>query len=238
MKIFAIGDLHLDAGQNKPMDVFGEKWQMHRERIFSSWRERVSDGDCVLIPGDFCWAMQFNDALKELDAVAELPGKKVLIRGNHDYWWGSLTKIRERVSKSISIIQNDAVDIGAAIVCGSRGWTLPASADFTQKDQKIFDRELLRLEMSLNAAMRLKSASANAEKPLIVMLHFPPIAEKGEGTGFTDIIERYPVKNVVYGHLHAQSCALAFEGELNGINYMLCSADHIGFAPKLIAEYN
>ena len=237
MKVFAIGDLHLSGGQNKPMDIFGERWADHAERIFSSWRERVSEEDCVLLPGDFCWAMQLDDALESIAEIAELPGKKVLTRGNHDYWWASPTKMRDRFPEGVKIIQNDALDMGAFIVCGTRGWSLPGSADFTEKDEKIYLRELMRLEMSLNAAMRLREREGAGDKPVIVMLHFPPLIENGSDTGFTEAIERFPVQMVVYGHLHAQSCKLGFEGEKNGICYHLCSADHIGFAPRLIAEY-
>ena len=131
--------------------------------------------------------------------------------------------------------------MGRFIVCGTRGWNTPNSADFTEKDGKIYQRELMRLEMSLNAAMRLKATAGEREsakeKPLIVMLHYPPLLENGMSTGFTEVLERYPISQVVYGHLHAQSCRLGFEGERNGITYHLCSADHLDFAPKLIEEY-
>lgn len=237
MKVFAIGDLHLSGGQDKPMDVFGERWANHAERIFSSWRELVSQEDCVLLPGDFCWAMQLDDAMLSVNEVAALPGTKILTRGNHDYWWSSPTKMRDRFPSCVKLIQNDALDMGRFIVCGTRGWNLPGSADFTEKDAKIYQRELMRLEMSLNAAMRLKAQEDRADKPITVMLHYPPLLENGADTGFTEVLERFPVKNAVYGHLHAQSCRLAFEGERNGINYRLCSADHIDFAPKLIEEY-
>ena len=237
MKVFALGDLHLSGKQNKPMDIFGEKWSNHAERIFEAWQSAVSPQDCVLMPGDFCWAMQLADALDDLFAVSELPGTKLLIRGNHDYWWASPTKMRDLLPPSMKIIQNDAVDMGRFVVCGSRGWLLPGSAEFGEKDKKIYERELMRLEMSLNAALRLARPAEGEEKPVIVMLHYPPLTEKGEATGFTELIARYPVRDVVYGHLHAQSCRLAFEGEHNGVNYTLCSADHIRFCPKLIAEF-
>ena len=238
MKVFAIGDLHLSGGQDKPMDVFGECWANHAERIFASWRKHVSNEDCVLLPGDFCWAMQLDDAMLAVNEVAALPGTKVLTRGNHDYWWASPTKMRERFPEGVKLIQNDALDMGGFIICGTRGWNIPNSSDFTEKDFKIYQRELGRLEMSLDAAMRLKtSASERAEeKSVIVMLHYPPLLENGVSTGFTEMLERYPISQVVYGHLHAQSCRLGFEGKKNGINYHLCSSDHLGFAPKLIAE--
>ncbi|MBR5948854.1 MAG: metallophosphoesterase [Clostridia bacterium] len=237
MKLFAIGDLHLSGGQNKPMDIFGERWADHAERIFSFWRETVSDEDCVLLPGDFCWAMQLGDAMLPINELAELPGIKVLSRGNHDYWWASPTKMREVFPKGVKIIQNDALDMGKFIVCGTRGWTLPGSSDYTQKDEKIFRRELLRLEMSLNSALRFKEREWVEDKPIVVMLHFPPLLINGEDTGFTEVLEHFPVSRVVYGHLHAQSCKLGFEGARNGIVYDLCSADHIDFSPKLIEEY-
>ena len=236
MKVFSIGDLHLSGGMDKPMDVFGESWRDHAARIFDAWRERVGRDDCVLMPGDFCWAMQLRDALPELQGIAELPGKKALVRGNHDYWWSSPTRMRELVDKSITFIQNDAADMGEFIVCGTRGWSLPGAADFGANDEKIYARELIRLEMSLAAARRLSEAPDCGGKPVIAMLHFPPLLENGAASGFTDIIEAWPVHEVVYGHLHGASCRLAFEGVKNGVRYTLCSADHIGFAPKLIAE--
>lgn len=235
MRLFAIGDLHLSGGQDKPMDIFGERWVDHAERIFSSWRASVLEDDCVLLPGDFCWAMQLDDALGSIAEVAALQGKKVLTRGNHDYWWASPTKMRERFPESVKLIQNDALDLGSVIVCGTRGWNMPGAADYTEKDGKIYLRELMRLEMSLNAAMRLREREG--DKPIVVMLHFPPLLENGSDTGFTELLERFPVESVVYGHLHAQSCRLGFEGKKNGINYFLCSADHIDFAPRLIAKY-
>ncbi len=237
MRVFAIGDLHLSGGMDKPMDMFGENWVNHAERIFDAWRARVFHEDCVLLPGDFCWAMRFEDALETVEEVAQLPGTKVLSRGNHDYWWASPTKMRDRFPQSVKLIQNDALDMGGFIVCGTRGWNIPGSTDFTQNDEKIYNRELLRLEMSLNAAMRLKAQNGAENKPLIVMLHYPPLFINGEDTGFTQVLERFPVSHVVYGHLHAQSCKLGFNGEKNGIRYHLCSSDGIGFAPKLIDDF-
>ena len=237
MKVFAIGDLHLDGNQNKPMDVFGGLWQDHAARIFDSWQSAVTDADCVLLPGDFCWAMQLGDALGDIAAVAELPGTKLLIRGNHDYWWASPTKIRALLPPSVKIIQNDAVDIGPCVVCGTRGWLLPGSSDFTASDRKIYDRELIRLEMSLLTASRFAVRENGENKPIVAMLHFPPLPENGEDTEISALLEKYRVSEAVYGHLHAQSCRNAFEGEKNGVVYTLVSADHLGFRPKLIAEF-
>ena len=236
MKIFALSDLHLDGKQNKPMDVFAERWANHRERIFTRWSEIVSDGDCVLLPGDFCWAMKFDDAFDDLTAVSNLPGLKLLVRGNHDYWWASPTKMRDVLPKNMVIIQNDAFDIGPAVVCGTRGWLLPGSTEFHEQDRKIFDRELIRLEMSLKDAARRASLDGE-RKPIICMMHYPPLMKSGEDTGFTGLIEAYGACAAVYGHLHGPSCSGGFEGEKNGVEYHLCSSDYLGFEPKLIREF-
>ncbi|MCH5279751.1 MAG: metallophosphoesterase [Christensenellaceae bacterium] len=227
MKIFAIADLHLDGHTNKPMDVFGNNWERHRERIFDAWQSVVGVDDCVLIPGDICWAMHIEDAMDDIDSIAALNGTKILLRGNHDYWWTSPTRMRSMFPDSIKIIQNDAVDLGGFSVAGTRGWLMPGMPNYGQNDEKIYKRELIRLELSLKSA---KSA------PIIVVMHFPPILEDGEPTGFTNIIDNYQVLKVLYGHLHAQSCRNAFNGELNGKGYELCSADYLGFAPKLVVE--
>ena len=167
MKLFAIGDLHLNGKADKPMDVFGSNWDRHREKIFDAWQSLVSPSDCVLVPGDICWAMYLEDAVDDLNSIAELNGTKILIRGNHDYWWASPTRIRAVLPAGMYIVQNDSVDMGAFSVCGSRGWMLPSAANFGKADEKIFNRELIRLEMSLKAARRA---------PVITMLHYPPVA--------------------------------------------------------------
>lgn len=151
MKLFAIGDLHLNGKADKPMDVFGSNWDRHREKIFDAWQSLVSPSDCVLVPGDICWAMYLEDAVDDLNSIAELNGTKILIRGNHDYWWASPTRIRAVLPAGMYIVQNDSVDMGAFSVCGSRGWMLPSAANFGKADEKIFNRELIRLEMSLKA---------------------------------------------------------------------------------------
>lgn len=222
MKVFAIADLHLDGGAGKPMDVFGSHWANHRERIFDSWRQNVSPEDCVLIPGDICWAMYFKDALPELMAISQLNGTKVLIRGNHDYWWSSLTQMRETLPKDIVLVQNDSAFMGGFTVCGSRGWLLPTDSEFKQTDKKIYERELIRLELSLKSVR-------NKEFPIVCMMHYPPLSASGEDTGFTALMERYGVSKCVYGHLHGSACACAFNGVRNDIEYRLCSADSLGF---------
>ena len=222
MRIFAIADLHLDGGAGKPMDVFGAHWANHRERIFSSWQSLVSPEDCVLIPGDICWAMYFEDALNDLNDIASLNGTKILIRGNHDYWWSSLAKMRDALPCDIKLVQNDSVDMGEFVVCGSRGWLLPTDSEFKQADRKIYERELIRLELSLRSIKR-------KDLPVICMLHFPPVASSGCDSGFSELLERYGVRLCLYGHLHGSSCSSAFNGVKNGIEYRLCSADSLDF---------
>ena len=229
MKLFAIGDLHLSHSTNKPMSVFGPNWDNHAERIKEAWMESVSDEDAVLIPGDISWAMQLDEARPDIDYIAVLPGKKIIMRGNHDYWWNSLSKVRDMLPKGIYALQNDSLEIGNAVITGSRGWVCPGSSGFVpEADQKIYDREVIRLGLSLS--------SARAGSRIISMLHYPPFNEKRMPSGFTDMFEKYGVERVIYGHLHGKSCRGAFEGERNGIEYTLCSADHLGFAPKLITE--
>ncbi len=228
MKVFAIADLHLDGGADKPMDVFGYRWENHRERMFDSWQSVVGVNDCVLVPGDICWAMRFSNALTELNAIAALNGTKLLIRGNHDYWWASPTRMRSALPSDMRLIQNDSVDMGAFSVAGSRGWILPSDSNFKADDRKIYERELLRLGLSFASVKH---------GPVICMTHFPPLAGDGADTDMTALMEKQGVILCVYGHVHGDGCSSAFDGEKNGIRYRLCSADNLGFAPVEVAEF-
>ncbi|HMM30367.1 MAG TPA: metallophosphoesterase [Clostridia bacterium] len=229
MKIFAIGDLHLPGNSEKPMDVFGEKWGKHFERVCDSWQVTVKDSDVVLIPGDISWALKLEDSADDLAAIARLNGKKVLLRGNHDYWWNSLAKVRGLLDQSMFAVQNDCIVINGMAFAGSRGWTIPESVGFSPaEDEKIYERELARLELSLS--------SVPAGAPIVGMLHYPPFNERRVPSAFCALFERFRVREVVYGHLHGKACKNAFEGMHNGVNYTLCSADHIGFSPKFILE--
>ena len=229
MKIFAIGDLHLSLDSDKPMDVFGPKWDHHAERIAEWWKEAVSAEDLVLVPGDISWAMHLKNAAADLKYLGDLPGRKVILRGNHDYWWDSLSKVRNALPSSICALQNDALEIGGVAIAGSRGWTCPGSLNFNpEQDLRIYDRELIRLELSLKKAA--------GKGTLICMLHYPPFNESRAPSGFTELLERYGASIAVYGHLHGKSCKSAFEGAKNGVQYVLCSADYLEFRPKLIME--
>ncbi len=232
MRIFAISDLHLPGGQAKPMEIFGLHWVNHWEKIKENWRHAITSHDIVLIPGDISWAMTLEKAMVDLDDIGSLPGKKILIKGNHDYWWSSVSRLRERVHESIYVIQNDSLKIGESsdlAFCGTRGWTTPGIKDFTAHDQKIFDRELNRLKLSLDAAQGAKN--------IIVLLHFPPFDDKGqEESQVSQLIRQYPVQHVVFGHLHGDSLKGVTEGQINGLTYHLVSCDYLDFNPKLIID--
>ena len=222
MAIYAIGDLHLPGGDDKPMNVFGDHWSGHFERICRDWLSRVRDDDVVLIPGDISWAMQLDDALPDLESIGRLPGTKVLLRGNHDYWWSGISRLRDVLPKGMFAIQNDAIRLGSTAVCGTRGWTLPGGSA-TPEDEKIYRRELQRMEMSLQRAKALGG------RRLIVMCHYPPLGEGGAQTPLSRMLEAYAPDDVVYGHLHGASLHGAVTGEIRGIRYHCVSCDGLGF---------
>ena len=236
MRIFAIGDLHLPGGDKKPMDVFGAHWENHFERISEDWRARVGDQDVVLIPGDISWAMQLDRALEDLRRIGTLPGRKLILRGNHDYWWSSLTQLRSNLPENMHAVQNDAYDAGDVVFCGTRGWTLPqpdsaetADGPAGTQDEKIYRREVMRLEMSLQAARRLAG-----ERPVFAMMHYPPLLPEyaRSGTEFTRLLTQYGVCRCVYGHLHGPSVQRGFSGLYNGVQYDLVSCDALRFVLK------
>lgn len=221
MAIWAISDLHLPA-REKPMDIFGPHWANHFDRISADWQEKVCADDVVLLPGDLTWAMRLEDALEDIMRVAALPGKKLFLRGNHDYWWSSITRVRTALPEGCYALQNDAVMLEGFLFAGSRGWIIPNEADTESDDARIYRRERQRLEMSLNSAARI-----DGERPPIVMMHYPPRGEMS--TGFSDILTRFGVKQVVYGHLHGAGIATAVRGEIDGIDYRLVSCDALNF---------
>lgn len=227
MSIFAIGDLHLSKSGQKPMDIFGSAWKNHDRRICESWLSSVTDEDIVLVPGDLSWAMQLEEAYNDLYDIMSLPGKKVFIRGNHDYWWNGIGKVRSRFSEfsNAFFLQNDSVAIDGIGFAGTRGWTCPESSEYKKtKDEAIYKRELYRLEMSLNCLPK--------DLPKVVLIHFPPFVENDNEV--TELFKKYGVNNVVYGHLHGTSTINSFSGTRDNVQYDLCSADGIGFVPKMI----
>ena len=231
MKIWAIGDLHLSGDPpTKPMDKFGEHWHHHREQVFANWRTAVAEDDLVLVCGDFSWAISLPEALPDLQAVAALPGRKVLLRGNHDYWWSSLKKMQQALGDAYFFLQNNCYPLGAAgAVCGTRGWLLPDVEGFSDADKPILEREVLRLELSL------KAATQAGRRPEIVLLHYPPFYRPEETSPFRELLEKYQVPLCAFGHIHgAEAWQNVFQGELNGTTYRLVSCDSHQFKPVLL----
>lgn len=228
MGLFAIGDLHFSFAVKKPMDIFGSHWENHSEKIIRNWKDTVEEKDTVLIPGDISWGMRLADAQADLDVIDALPGRKILLPGNHDYWWKSSSALAAKYP-GMTFLKNESTAAEGIFICGTRGWTCPNAVSFTPEDEKIYKREQIRLRLSLDHAMR-----QGAEK-ILVMFHFPPVNEKHEASAFTEILKEYPVCKVVYGHLHGtESHHLALEGMMDGICYELVSSDYLDFSPKRI----
>ena len=229
MRIFAIGDLHL-SGQppQKPMTIFGDHWENHWERIQQDWLARVRPEDLVLLAGDLSWGLRLADALPDLLAVAALPGQKIAVRGNHDYWWQSLSKMKTALSGRLHFLQNNFFPAGDLAICGSRGWLLPDDPQFQAADEAIYQRELLRTEASLQAA-----AQAGFRSKLL-MLHYPPLYNTTTDSAFAALFLRYEVKHCLYGHLHSAGINTGFVGEKDGTHYHLVSADALEFRLKEI----
>ena len=157
MKVFAISDLHLSLNNPKPMNVFGPVWEGYEQKIFEDWKKKVGEEDLVLLAGDFSWAMKLEEAKVDFDLIKDLPGKKIIIRGNHDYWWSSISAVRKMLPKDIYAIQNDAIKFENIIVCGTRGWTVSENGKFaSEEDEKIFKREVIRLDLTLKSAKKLQ----------------------------------------------------------------------------------
>ena len=232
MRLFASGDLHLSGGDDKPMDVFGPQWDRHFFHIRENWLKLVREEDTVLIPGDISWAMQLRDAREDLEAIGSLPGRKILCKGNHDYWWNSISQVRSVLPAGMTALQHNAAELENAVVCGTRGWQFPTKEmPLGAQDTKIYRRETERLRLALEDAKRIARG-----RPLVVMTHYPPLLAGETETGFTALLEEYKVHTAVYGHLHAAGIQYGFTGECRGVQYHLVSCDSIGFSPKAIME--
>lgn len=232
MSIFAIGDLHLPGRGDKPMNVFGMQWDRHFETIQANWQKHITENDVVLIPGDISWAMQLENAVEDLQSIAALPGQKVILKGNHDYWWSSIAKVRKTLPTGMFALQNDSLALGGVVFCGTRGWTMPlAQAPLNPPEMKIYQRELGRLQISLAHAQKQASG-----QPLVVLMHFPPLLADGEETGFSQLLVQAGVSEVVYGHLHGNGIANGFVGVHQGVRYHLVSCDAIQFSPIRLSQ--
>ncbi len=227
MSIYAISDLHLSFNTNKPMDIFG--WNDYEEKISQDWRTNVKEEDLVLLPGDFSWEMKLENTYKDFQFINNLPGKKLLLKGNHDLWWTTLKRMREFLKEkefnNIDFIYNNSYEFENYIIAGTRGWNLVSE---NIDDKKIKDRELLRLENSIIDGIQ----KYGEDKPIIVCMHYPPLLKDLKNNEFTKILEKYNVKYCLYGHLHGKSHMNVFDGIYNNVNYKMVSCDYTGF--KLI----
>ena len=215
------------------MDIFGATWENYLDIIKQDWNNRVSDEDYVLMAGDMSWALKLEEATNDLEFLQSLKGHKIIIRGNHDYWWKSISSLRQMLPKSIYPLQNDAIKIGNVIVAGTRGWNVPEkNKPFTTEDEKLYKREVLRLELSLEFAKKLKTEEKDE---IIAMIHFPPFNSNFEDSEFTTLFEKYGVKKVIYGHLHGKSSRTILNTNKNGIEYFLTSCDKLN--NKLVQIY-
>ena len=223
MKIFAISDLHISTNTNKPMDDFGDKWVGYLDKIFEDWQQKVSDDDLVLIGGDISWAMSLEDAKKDVFTLSHLKGKKIMVKGNHDYWWSAISRVREMLPEDFYALQNDSIRFDGVVICGSRCWSVPGAPDFGEHDQKLYQRETERLKLSLKSAKKMQQEGDK----LIALIHYPPFNVHRESSAFTDIFEEYGVDSVIYGHLHGKTVRADKLVVKNGVKYYLTSCDQV-----------
>ncbi len=232
MAIYAISDLHLPFGVDKPMDVFGKSWDNYVEKLEECWRKKVSADDCVVLPGDLCWAINLEEARRDFAFLNSLPGIKVLLKGNHDYWWDTLTKvenfIRENGYTDMHFVQNNLFKHNNTAICGTRFWQSPAFEHLSAQDMKIYTRELGRVELSLQAARKQEI------EDIAFFVHYPPILNGKPDENFLTLMQKYGVQDVYYGHLHSISQSYAHTQTIDGVNFSLISCNCIDFDPILV----
>ncbi len=229
MSIFVIADLHLSFKNPKPMNIFGDNWENHEQKIKEDWTKKVTDKDLVVLPGDFSWAMNIEDTYLDFKYLNELPGKKLLLKGNHDYWWTTLKKMRayleENNFNTIDFIYNNSYCYENYIITGTRGWSL----NDLEGNGKILNRELGRLELSLQEGI----TKFGTDKEILVFMHYPPITNSAILNNlelkFVNVMKKYNVKRCMYGHLHSRSHKDAIEGIVDGIQFNLVSGDYLDF---------
>ena len=235
MKIFAIGDLHLSFMVEKPMDIFGGQWENHTVKLKENWQNLVGEDDLVLIPGDLSWAMKLEETKLDFDFVESLNGKKIITKGNHEYWWKSISGVREILPPSVTALQNDCVRVNDYIIAGTRGWSVPEFENdpkFKEEDKKIYAREVIRLQIALESVKKIRKEGDK----VIYMIHYPPFNSKREDSEFTKLFEKYHVDKVIYAHLHKSAGRYPLKCNKNGVEYYLTSADLIEMKPVLINE--
>ena len=229
MALYAIGDLHLSFGTDKPMDIFGPRWENHFEKLRRGF-SALNDDDVCVICGDLTWGMDLASCEEDFLFIDRLPGRKIILKGNHDYWWSTAAKARaffaDRGISTIDILHNNCLFYGDTAICGTRGWMVGENGG-SEHDKKITARELLRLEASLKAA-------GDAEK--LCFLHYPPKYGAVECAEVTRLFREYSVKKCCYGHLHGKAQGSAFNGVYEGVEYRLVAADHVDFTPVKILQ--
>ncbi len=225
MALFVIGDLHLSLGASKPMDVF-PGWDNYVARLEKNWRKLVSDEDTVVLAGDISWAMKLEDTKEDFAFIHKLPGQKIILKGNHDYWWTTYNKMKDYLAKegfdTLRILHNNAYEVEGYQICGTRSWIFTAGEP---NDEKVMNREVGRLRLSLDAA---------GEGEKLVFLHYPPMYPNASAEQVVQVLQEYGVTQCYYGHLHGQSIRYAVQGSFDGIRYKLISADALSFSPYRI----
>lgn len=230
MALFTIGDLHLSLNTEKPMDIFGGRWQNYVDKILEGFASVVTDDDLTVLCGDISWGMNLEQSLNDFLFIEQLPGKKIILKGNHDYWWSTSKKIYSFFKRNgittIDILHNNYYTYNNKIaICGTRGWFYEEESD--PHNEKILNRECMRLEASMKSAGDLEK---------MVFLHYPPKYNSYECPEILALLEKYSIKHCYYGHIHSKACTSAFNGELNGTTFHLISADYLNFIPHKIIE--
>lgn len=229
MAIYIIGDLHIGFSVDKPMDIFGNKWENHSEKIKENWLKKVDNKDTVVIPGDFSWGIDLEESKLDFDFLNKLPGKKILLKGNHDYWWDTVNKmnkfLKENDFENIYFLFNNSYLIENKVIVGTKGWTTISPNSI--EDYKILRRECLRLENSIKDSLK----KFGNDKEIIAFLHYPPFYrdEVNEEIDFIKILKKYEIKKCYYAHLHGESHKDAQEGIIDGIDFKLVSSDYLNF---------
>ena len=228
MKIWALSDPHLGFACDKPMDIFGDNWSEYVSKIKANWERLVKNDDVVLLPGDISWALKIEDAVPDLEWLGKLPGTKIIIKGNHELWWSSFAKVKSILPPSIIALQNNSVKIGNNIFCGTRGWQVrEPGKPYTDQDQKIYNREVIRLNLTLNDMEKQRKP----EDKVIFLTHFPPYNSRREESEFTKAFGEHKVSAVVFGHVHGKNDSVDLQLLKNGIKYYQTSTDQIGHCP-------
>lgn len=226
--IYGLSDLHLDYTCKKSMEVFGAAWENYEKRMFKFWSEIVTDDDYIIIPGDISWALKLEEAEKDLRRIETLPGKKVFLKGNHDFWWSSLSKIEKLNFKNMFFLQNNSIETENYVFIGTRGWISPNSSEFKEDvDRKIFDRELVRLKLSFDSIK-------NKNKEIICLFHYPPVEKDRKFNALGNFVKEKGIKIVLYGHLHANALYNVVDEVIDDIEFHCLSADYLKFIPRLI----